>query len=316
MRVLVLGAGGIGGYFGGRLAQTGTDVTFLVRPRRLAQLRQDGLRIESPRGAAVVAVPALVAAEVRPDYDLVVLTCKAYDLDGAIASIRPALKPGGAVLPLLNGLAHMERLSAAFGAHAVLGGVAQAGLTLTDDGVVRHFSPGAEFVFGEVSGAITPRVEAFATACARAEAFFTTRLVADITREMWQKLVGLGTNASACCLMRSDIGSIAATPDGTALLHRMFDAACEAARREGYPPADAFVTQRRAALADPGSRADASMLRDLQAGRRTEADHITGYLLAALRKWKLDDTLYAAAYTHLRAHEVRLDAAAAISRPA
>src|SRR5512138_2917318 len=104
MKILVLGAGGIGGYFGGRLAQAGCDVTFLVRPRRREQIAAGGLRIESPPGDAVIAAKTVLAGDVRPDYDLVLFTCKAYDLDSAMDAVAPAMQGACTLLPLLNGL--------------------------------------------------------------------------------------------------------------------------------------------------------------------------------------------------------------------
>src|SRR5215470_2835416 len=108
VRILVLGAGGIGGYFGGRLAEAGADVTFLVRPRRREQIAREGLRIESPLGNATIAAKTVLAEELKPEYDLVLFTCKAYDLDSAMEAIAPAVGPKCAVLPVLNGVAHYE----------------------------------------------------------------------------------------------------------------------------------------------------------------------------------------------------------------
>ena len=133
MRILVLGAGALGGYFGGRLAEAGGDVTFLVRPARAARLAERGLVIESPFGNAALAVNPVT--EAGPGYDLVLLTCKAYDLDGAIEAIRPAMQEGTAVLPVLNGLAHIDKLQAAFGSENVLGGLAKIQATMAADGL-------------------------------------------------------------------------------------------------------------------------------------------------------------------------------------
>ena len=126
MRILVLGAGGVGGYFGGRLAASGADVTFLVRERRAAQLAARGLVIESPLGDATVPSPQTVisAAPGGAPFDVVLLTCKAYDLASAIESIAPFVGPQSAVLPLLNGMAHLDALEARFGRARLLGGVA------------------------------------------------------------------------------------------------------------------------------------------------------------------------------------------------
>jgi 2-dehydropantoate 2-reductase len=167
MRVLILGAGAVGGYFGGRLAQAGTveDVAFLVRPRRKAQLDRDGLLIESPSaGDWRGPVSALLAEEVKPGWDVILLACKAYDLDAAIEVLQPAVDARTAVLPILNGLSHIQRLEEAFGTERVLGGLAIIQATLTLSGTVRHLAPFTSVTFGELDGRLSERVQALQTA--------------------------------------------------------------------------------------------------------------------------------------------------------
>ncbi|RBD11056.1 oxidoreductase, partial [Xanthomonas oryzae pv. oryzae] len=143
MHILILGAGGTGGYFGGRLAQAGVDVTFLVREARAAQLQADGLRIRSPLGDAQLQVahvtaqdlPALVAQ--RP-FDLVILSCKAYDLDSAIDAIAQAVGEQTTVLPILNGLRHYAALDERFNAARVLGGLCFISATKGEHGEILH----------------------------------------------------------------------------------------------------------------------------------------------------------------------------------
>jgi 2-dehydropantoate 2-reductase len=158
-KILVLGVGGIGSYFGGRLAESGADVTFLVREGRRKILSEHGLRIESPFGDAQLAVKTAVVSEVTPIYDAVVLTCKAYDLDAAVAAIAPAVAPTGYVLPFLSGLAHIHVLNRKFGRDRVLGGAAKIQSTLTPDGAVRQFNDWRTLTFGEQSGKMTDRVK-------------------------------------------------------------------------------------------------------------------------------------------------------------
>src|SRR4029079_2601827 len=162
MRYLVLGAAGTGVYFGGRLAESGADVTFLVRDGRRKNLSEQGLRIESPFGGAKIAVKTVVAAEVTPVYDAVILTCKAYDLDAAVASIAPAVASNGYVLPFLNGIAHIDVLNEKFGRHRVLGGTAKIQATIMPDGAIRQFNDWRTLTFGEQSGEMTDRGKALA----------------------------------------------------------------------------------------------------------------------------------------------------------
>ncbi|MBI4519855.1 MAG: hypothetical protein HY701_03395, partial [Gemmatimonadetes bacterium] len=162
LKLLVLGAGAVGGYFGGRLAEGGADVTFLVRPRRREQLERDGLRMESPLGDLQIPVKTVLAAELRPEYDVVLLTCKAYDLDSALDALMPVMAGGCAVVPLLNGIAHLRRLDERFGYANVLGGTCAIQATLRSDGVIHHASTLQRLLFGERDGSTSTRARAFA----------------------------------------------------------------------------------------------------------------------------------------------------------
>ena len=214
MRILVLGAGALGGYFGGRLAQAGAEVAFLVRPRRQSQLARDGLVIESPFGALRQPVATLAADQVGPGWDLVLLTCKAYDLDDAIAAIRPAVDERSAILPVLNGLAHIDRLRAAFGDARVLGGLAKIQATLAPDGAIRHLNDWRWLTFGELDGRMSPRVEALAALASHAPGMVAAG-VPDVLARMWEKLVHLGTSAIGTVLMRANVGEIVRSPGRT-----------------------------------------------------------------------------------------------------
>ena len=152
MKILVLGAGAIGGYFGARLQQAGADVTFLVRSRRAAQLAAHGLAVRSPFGDFDVKPRWLEAQALREPYDLVLLTCKAYDLDGALEAIAPAMGPTSHVLPLLNGLLHLDRLAQAFGAQRVVGGCCSIPVTLGPQGEVLHLAKMHRIAFGTLPG--------------------------------------------------------------------------------------------------------------------------------------------------------------------
>ncbi|MBL6458867.1 ketopantoate reductase family protein [Belnapia sp. T6] len=313
MRILVMGAGAVGGYFGGRLAQAGVvkEVAFLVRPGRKKQLDRDGLVIESPStGDFRSPVTALLAEEVEPGWDVVLLTCKAYDLEAAVAAIRPAVDERTAVLPLLNGLSHIDTLEAAFGKGRVLGGLAKVQATLALEGVVRHLAPFTALEFGELDGRTTERVLALEAAFARTP--IKVEAVSDIRGRMWEKLTFLGALAAATVLMRANLGEIAHAPQGGAWLERLLQRNAAIAAAHGYPVRSEamereFLPFFRTAV--PGSAgATASMLRDLEAGGRIEADHILGFLLDAARRAGLPDELHEAAYLHAKAYEARREA--------
>lgn len=303
MRILSLGAGALGGYFGGRLAQAGADVTFLVRDARKRQLDAHGLCIESRFGDFSGQVRAITGAEITAPADLVLLTCKAYDLDDAIAAIRPAIGPATAVLPLLNGLAHMERLNAAFGADRVLGGVAKIAATLRADGTVLHLNDWCYITFGEQDGAVSDRVQALKTLFDRTSVTATASPA--ILHAMWEKAVHLTTIAGMTCLMRASVGEIARAPGGTALMQRFLETNAAIATAEGFAPSEAFMAEYRALVADPSSPYTTSMLRDIERGGPVEADHIVGWMLARAEAHGLETMLHRAAYAHLKSYEQR-----------
>lgn len=307
MRVLVLGAGALGGYFGGRLIEAGTaEVAFLVRPARQAALARDGLRIESPFGAWSGPVATVTADEARPGWDVVLLSCKAYDLDDAIAAIRPTVDARTAILPVLNGLAHVGRLVGEFGAGQVLGGLAKIQATLAADGTVRHLNDWRWLTFGERDGAMSDRVRAIEAAFAPAKGV-VAQAVPDVMARMWEKLVHLGTAAAGTVMMRANVGEIVRA-GGSGLLHRLLERNAAVAAANGFPMREAFLAEFRALFADPASAYATSMLRDLEAGGRIEADHILGYLLGAARAAGLPHELHEAAFLHARAYEQRRDA--------
>jgi 2-dehydropantoate 2-reductase len=303
MKTLVLGAGGIGGYFGGRLAQARADVTFLVRPKRRAQLERDGLRIESPLGNAELAVKTVLAEELRPGYDSVLFTCKAYDLDSAMDAIAPAMKGNAAVVPMLNGIAHFDRLDARFGKDKVMGGTCQINAMLRKDGTIVHGDPLQRLLFGERDRSRSARAEAFAAELAKTT--IEWKLSPDIEQDLWEKIVFLSALAAGTCLFRGQVGEIMSAPGGREAMERLIAANIEIATREGRAPRPAAIEAARKRLTDPEGTWSASMLRDMEAGNPVEADHIVGFMLEKARRHKLDDTVLSLAYTHLKTYERR-----------
>jgi 2-dehydropantoate 2-reductase len=304
LKILVLGAGAIGGYFGGRLAQAGADATFLVRPKRREQIAREGLRIESPLGDARIDAKTVLAEEVRPGYDVVLFTCKAYDLDPAMDAIAPAMRGSGcAVLPLLNGIAHFERLDERFGAANVMGGTCQINATLRPDGVVVHGDRLQRLLFGERDRKRSRRAQAFGDALAATIVDWTNS--DDIERDLWEKIVFLCALASTTCLFRGNVREIMSAPGGREAMERAFAANIEIARRLGHAPRAETLAVARRRLTDPEGTWSASMLRDMESGNRVEAEHIVGWMLGRAREHGIDDTVLSLAYTHLKTYESR-----------
>jgi 2-dehydropantoate 2-reductase len=305
MRILTVGAGATGGYYGGRLAAAGCDVTFLVRPRREAQLAARGLVIESPFGDVTVRNPKTVlASAIASPFDAILLSAKAYDLDDAMDSFAAAVGPQTMILPVLNGMRHLDALDARFSPERVLGGQCVIASTLTEDGTIVHLNKIHALAFGERDGSRRARIVALDAELKRGG--FDARLSEDILQDMWEKWVFLTTLAGSTCLMRAAIGDILAAPGGREFLTGLFEECRAIAATHGRAPREHAAQTALTTLTTEGSLLTASMLRDLERGARIEADHIVGDLLrrraadaAPLR------SLLALAYTHLKAYEAR-----------
>lgn len=305
MRILVVGAGAIGGYFGGRLLAAGRDVTFLVRPRRADQLANSGLVIKSALGGiALPAPPVVMADQLRAPFDLILLSCKAYDLESAIASFAPAVGPDTTILPLLNGMGHLDTLDAQFGNAHVLGGQCLIAATLDQTGAILHLNTDHRLTFGERGGAISNRIRAIAREMEGA--LFDQRASDCILLEMWEKWVFLAALAGGTCLLRASIGDVVQAPGGGEIMLGLLDECRQAAAANNYPPRDAFIERSRAALTATGSSLTASMLRDIERQAPIEADHILGDLIRRRDEIEAEPTgapLLRLAYAHLKAYE-------------
>src|SRR5712672_2651702 len=202
MRILVVGAGAIGGYFGGRMLQAGRDVTFLVRPRRAAELADAGLVIKSPNGDVTLKnPPALQADQLNEKFDVVLLSCKAFDLDDAIKSFAAAVGPNTAIIPMLNGMKHLDTLDQKFGAERVLGGLCAIAATLNEKREVVQLQPMQSLGFGERDGKMSDRVRAIADVVGSCN--FGGAASETVLQDMWGKWVFLASIAASTSLMRA-----------------------------------------------------------------------------------------------------------------
>jgi len=303
MKILVLGAGAVGGYFGGRLAEKGTDVVFLVRPRRAAQLKEHGLVVRSPYGDIKQSVAWVLPEQLSQDYAFILLACKAYDLDSAIGAIAPAVAKGTAILPLLNGVAHMEALSRKFGAARVLGGSCQIAAALTENGEIQHLYPVHKIIFGERSGEKSARCKALEAEFAKTSVSYLLSQTIDL--DMWEKFVFLAALAGTTCLLRAPVGAIMQTNEGEAIILEMLDECKSVASAAGHAPREQHMAWSRKVLTERGSVMAASMLRDIEKNGKTEGEHIIGDMLRKARERKLQTPLLRLAYCHLQAYEAR-----------
>jgi 2-dehydropantoate 2-reductase len=301
VRILVVGAGGVGGYFGGRLLQAGRDVTFLVRERRAAQLAQTGLIIRSPCGDADLRPPVVTAANLRGPFELIVLAFKAYDLETAIDSFAPAVGATTAILPLLNGMRHLEVLDARFSAATVLGGLATISADVDAGGRIHHLNNFHSLSFGARDGTSSRALDAIAQALSNSG--FEARQSGTVLQEMWEKWVFIAAAAGLTCLMRATVSDIVQA--GAGELAGGFLGECAGiATANGFAPGAPMLERSRAFLSAPGSTFSASMLRDVERGGATEADHVIGDLLRRGAPTPAHPLLRLA-WAHLKAYEAR-----------
>jgi 2-dehydropantoate 2-reductase len=301
-RILVVGAGATGGFFGARLAEAGRDVTFLVRPRRAEELRRTGLRIVSPLGDSTLSPQLVTAGELDAPYDVVLLGVKAFALESALDDMAPAVGGDTLILPLLNGMRHVDLLVQRFGERPVLGGVCYVATTLDDEGRIVQVDPNLHtLIYGERDGTTTPRVRALDALLHGAG--FENRLSNDILLEMWEKWVLLASLGAITCLLRGTVGEIEAVPGGAALALRLLAESTATAAAAGVSLRDAALARANAALTERGAPRASSMYRDLRAGRPVEVEQILGDLAARARSFGVDAPLLEAATAQLRIYQ-------------
>jgi 2-dehydropantoate 2-reductase len=301
MRILIVGAGAVGGYFGGRLAQAGRDVTFLVRPARAKQLRQNGLRITSSHGDAILTPKLVSAEELDTSYDLVFLSVKAYALEAAMNDFAAAVGPETMIFPVLNGMRHIDLLAKRFGEHAVIGGVCLVASEIDDEGRIVQLADFQQLVYGERNGETTPRLQTLHATLQGAG--FDARLSTDIMQAMWEKWVQLASLGAITCLMRGTIGQIVAVPGGADLSLKMLDESATIATACGHKPSEALLARHAAAMTASGSRLTSSMYRDLRKGARIEADHILGDFIERGDAHGVATPLLQTAFVNLRVYQ-------------
>jgi len=303
VKILILGAGAVGGYWGARLTQAGIDVTFLLREKRAEKVKADGLVVKSPKGDATVPVKVITKGADGGPYDVVILACKAYDLDSAMESRAAAIGANSTIVPMLNGHAHFAALDKKFGAAKVAGGLARISGMLGPNGEILH-SGASGVSFGERDGkpARATLVELDA-ACKKAG--IDGGLNPNINQDLWDKWIMLGAIASMCSAMRGTIGDMMASEDGAAIMGEILDECCKVAAAEGYKPSEKVVGAVRTNLTTKGAKTVASILGDMEKGGAVEAHQIVGDMLGRARKHGIAAPNLRFAYAHLQTYEAR-----------
>jgi 2-dehydropantoate 2-reductase len=301
MRILVVGAGAVGGYFGGRLAQANRDVTFLVRAKRAEEIKAKGLQIVSPHGDVRLHPKTITAGQITGPYDMILLGVKSYALSGAMNDFAAAVGPETMILPVLNGMRHIDLLVARFGEHAVLGGVCLVATEIDHEGQIRQLTELQKLSYGELNDHSTPRLLRLDETLGGAG--FDARISTHILNDMWQKWVQLASIGTVTCLLRGNIGEIASIPGGAALSLLALRECSGIATACGHPPSEAFLEQQTVELTAQGSQLTSSMYRDLKKGTLVEVDTILGDLLEHGRRYGLTTPILQAAFVNLSIYQ-------------
>jgi 2-dehydropantoate 2-reductase len=301
MRILMVGAGATGGYYGGRLAQAGRDITFLVRGTRLQQLQDKGIVIVSPRGDATVPVKVITAAELKTAgaFDLIIVSTKAYSLDAAMDDIAPAVGPDTVVLPILNGMRHLDILTARFGRERVMGGSVRIVSDMDADGRILQMTELDDFMYGELDAKPSARAEAMLPLLTVPG--FTVTLSKDIVATMWTKWWILATMGCVGVVSGGTVGEMVAVPYGAETALAILKETVAIATANGYPADPKMLAGHEKRMTEAGSGLTSSMFRDMTKGYPVEADHILGDMLARAKGTPVP--LLTGAYVRLKVYE-------------
>ncbi|MCP3399985.1 2-dehydropantoate 2-reductase [Bradyrhizobium sp. CCGB20] len=284
------------------MVRAGRDVTFLVRSGRAEQLRRNGLQVVSPHGDFAVQPKMILANDLKAPFDVVLVGVKSYSLEDAMSQFAPAVGANTMILPILNGLKHIDALTARFGAARVLGGLANVSAGLDADGRVVQFMANQTIVFGELEGSLSERALALETLLQVPG--IDVRASEAIMQDMWEKFVQLSTLAGITCLMRASIGDILSVPKGEEAIFRLFAECCAIATASGFEPRAPFIEFDRKLFTTMDSPLKASMLRDIERGSITEAEHILGDMANRAYALDIDTPLLDLARAHVAAYEV------------
>lgn len=296
MKILILGAGGVGGYFGARLLQVGADVTYLLRDKRHQLIQTEGLVVETPKETFTLHPKTVTREQLKPEYDLIILAPKAYDLEDALTSVEAASLQG-VILPVLNGLSHIERLDARFGRQRVMGGIAHIAATITRSGAVKQLTDLHSLTVGHRDPAHEALAREFSALCERAA--FDHTYSENIEQSLWDKWVFLATLAGMTTLCRGHVGKIADAPWGKETMTHFYAESCAIALANGFPTKESAQQKALAMLTKSGSSFAASMLRDLTQEHQTEHEHILGAMINYGVQKGVACPLLKAAHTHM-----------------
>lgn len=298
MNILVVGAGGVGGYFGGRLIEKGEDVTFFVRPNRKKQLEETGLVIRSIHGDFKTNPKIVTKASAKQSFDLIILSTKAYHLQEAIEDMKPFVGNETTILPLLNGMKHIAVLKDVFGEEKVLGGLCFIETTLNKNGEIVQTSQDHHLKFGELNGKQTSQIEKITEAFSNTKA--EMKASQNILKAMWQKYMFISAFSGVTSLFQAPIGPIRETEYGLELIEDVLYEIDAIMKKEGAPLDDQIVAKQMKTIHKMEYEMKSSMQRDMEKKSLVEADHLQGYLLTLAEKHDLHAPILKMIYTNLK----------------
>ena len=302
MKILIVGAGGIGGYFGAKLINAGADITFLLREKRHQLIQAQGLAIETPKGSFTVQPKSVTASQLEPIYDLIILAPKAFDLENSLRSLDKAINQG-VLLPFLNGLSHVETLDKLFGKARVMGGVAHIAAMITDTGAVKQLTDLNMLTVGPRAPEHEALAKDFIALCKQAD--FNSAYSENIEQVLWDKWVFLATLAGMTTSCLGSVGEIVSTPYGKELTLAMYEECCSIAKAAGYAIGELPRRKAIEMLTKEGSPFTASMLRDLISGQKTEHEHILGQMIKKGEENHIGCQLLKMAYTEIAVKQMK-----------
>ena len=303
MKILVLGIGGIGGFFGGYLQQSGADVTFLVRPKRKDFILKNGLKVLSSLGNLNLKPNLVLASELEPIYDIIIISCKTYDLDQAILDLRLS-KGRGLIIPFLNGMTHLKKLDEEFGSENVMGGVAHISSTINEDGTIEHFSEFKKLTFGNRDYNQNHLLKPFFDLCKKTK--FDVVLSENITLDLWKKWIFISTVAGATTLFSSTIGEISNHEVGKKTLINLYNECKSIAKLNGFTIDDNEANNVLNNITVEGSPIKASMQRDVEKNAFTEHEEIFGHLISKAQNYNFDSPILMSCLLRMKLYHEKL----------
>lgn len=302
MRFLFVGAGGVGGYFGARLIAAGKDVTFAARDNRRAQLQRAGIVVRSSYGDLSLPARTVSVDQIEGGYDAIFISVKSYHLADAISGLTPDNVGAGQVIPLLNGIRHLDLLDSKFGPDRVSGGICRISATINPLGEVLHLNKDHELMIGARSAGAQDFVDCVQREMAGAN--FNAVLSGNIMQEFWNKFVLLSALAASTCLMRASLGAINRSEGGNQMIKELMTEAAGVAAAAGYPVPKTDFDGVFRSFSDTGTALKASMLRDIENGSPTEGNHIIGDMVRRGEDLGVAMPVFRIAWVNLQAYEL------------